>query len=652
MKLDKYAFVTKNARIVHAVYALGILTWLGVVYGYLRFFELNKWYWLVFGPMVLLFTLYHLISYGINLFYRAFDVRKHNAAVKAYWAVGKTEPSVDVFLPICGEDVGMLATTFAAVSKMDYANKRVYVLDDGADADAKKLAAKFGFDYLSRPDRGHMKKAGNLKYGHERSKGEFIVVFDADFAPHKDFVKELLPYMQDPKTAIVQSPQYFVADDDVHRRSPLEYGAGQTQEDFYRIIQVSRDRFNGAICVGSNAIYRRAALDSVGGTTQIAHSEDVHTGFNLVSSGWTIKYVPLVLAVGLCPDNLHAFFQQQNRWCSGSMSLMLTKEFWSAKLGLGQRLCYISGYLYYISHALSLLMAFQVFVLLFWHYDQITFANSLSFLPHILYSFVVLPLFRRTPPKYGSTVVRMAHTYTYGHAVVTNMLGQSLGWHPTNTKVRGVTNAFSGLVAFNALYFLAYVALVSYAIATHRFPVTDLNYYSVIFWVFYFLVTNGIFLWNGYRVLAEANEDAYWGARVAGSFAAIVLVLVGVGAYTARPATPVEASTVVAESAVAPVTAVSQSFAPAASLPSSYRQSYTAVAEAGDSLTTLYRKDVYAYLADRGQWLTPDYMTFVEDTLVKQHAPAFVRVGDTLTASASQIEDAISAGVWGAAVLR
>ena len=58
---------------------------------------------------------------------------------------------------------------------------------------------------------------------------------------------------------------------------------------------------HAAICVGSNAVYRRAALDSNGGTTLIEHSEDVHTGFDLRRNGWPLRYIPVNLATGLCP---------------------------------------------------------------------------------------------------------------------------------------------------------------------------------------------------------------------------------------------------------------------------------------------------------------------------------------------------------------
>lgn len=74
------------------------------------------------------------------------------------------------------------------------------------------------------------------------------------------------------------------------------------------LIQLS---FASAICVGSNALYRREALEAVGGTAEIAYSEDVHTGFYAMTRGWRVKYVPLALACGISPDNAKALFSQQ-----------------------------------------------------------------------------------------------------------------------------------------------------------------------------------------------------------------------------------------------------------------------------------------------------------------------------------------------------
>ena len=176
----------------------------------------------------------------------------------------------------------MIKNTWAHVADMAHFYQGVvtlYVLDDDGDQAVAAMAAEFGFVYRSRPNRGWFKKAGNLRYGFRLSSGDYILVLDADFAPRPDLLDELLPYLErDRRTAIVQSPQFFRV---VDQQNWIERGAGAVQELFYRAIQVSRQRMDGAICVGTCAVYRRAALQENGGPTLIEHSEDVHTGFDL-----------------------------------------------------------------------------------------------------------------------------------------------------------------------------------------------------------------------------------------------------------------------------------------------------------------------------------------------------------------------------------
>ena len=56
------------------------------------------------------------------------------------------------------------------------------------------------------------------------------------------------------------------------------------------------------------------------------HSEDLHTGFDLHRMGWRLRYLPVALSTGICPDNIVAFLNQQYRWCSGTMSLLRHQE--------------------------------------------------------------------------------------------------------------------------------------------------------------------------------------------------------------------------------------------------------------------------------------------------------------------------------------
>jgi cellulose synthase (UDP-forming) len=240
---------------VRTVYAIGIVVQIPVMFATFRLFGKDPFLTWLIVPTVSILSIQYIVNFTLNLFYRQFDIPKHKRLLKNYWR-NREEPSIDVFLPICGEDLPILLNTWKYVSKLKYGNKRVYVLDDSKeDQDIHKhWAEHYGFDYIARPNRGEMKKAGNLKYAFERTHGEFIAIFDADFAPKSDYLEELLPYMSNRRVGIVQSPQYFSEEDNVHKESPLAYGGTRAQELFYRVIQVARDRL-GARTAAVHALF-------------------------------------------------------------------------------------------------------------------------------------------------------------------------------------------------------------------------------------------------------------------------------------------------------------------------------------------------------------------------------------------------------------
>jgi cellulose synthase (UDP-forming) len=351
----------------------------------------------------------------------------------------------------------------------DYPGRMVvYVLDDGASAAAAAMAADYRFAYLVRPDRGWMKKAGNLRHGFANSGGEFILILDADFAPRADLPREMLPYlMASPSLGIVQSPQFFR----VHRRqSWTERGAGAVQELFYRVVQVSRDRRDGAICVGSCAIYRREALASNGGTTLIEHSEDVHTGFDLWRAGWGLRYIPVPLATGLCPPDPDSFLIQQYRWCAGSMSLLGSRKFWAARMPARTRLCYLSGFCYYVHTAAFIFAAPLIpIALLALMPQRVHLVNNLFVAPSIIDNFVVFPCWHRC--RFGPTAFMVKLLYSWAHlfALLDILRRRQLGWQVTGGGERkaGTRRIWAGIWIWNGATSAAWVALALWRAARY-----------------------------------------------------------------------------------------------------------------------------------------------------------------------------------------
>lgn len=501
--IHKYLYIEKTPTWkVRVLYSFGIISWLLVLWGFSGAVLYDPFYRYFVGPILAVLTVYQLSSFALNLFYRQFDLSGHLLWVQAFWIIrGGRQPSVDIFLPICGEDIAILRNTWEHVSRLRYRKKHMYVLDDSKEdcAAHKQLAEQYGFTYLERPNKGEMKKAGNLKYGFERSKGEFIAIFDADFAPHPDFLHETLPYMTDRKVGIVQTPQYFETNKNVRAQFPLAYNAAVAEEPFYRFIQVTRNRFGGAICCGSNALYRRSALQQIGGPVQMEYSEDAHTGFAVTRAGYQVRFMPVLLALGLCPDNPHSFFHQQHRWCMGSMRLMLSKNFWLASVSWKIKFCFITGFLFYLHHPFVILLSFQLFWTLFVYNDYIPLSHSTLFYPHFVFAFIYLFVFPIAEVRIGYFNVLIARTYAYTHAIKTALFKRSVRWVSTNARHINVSPAFKHTMWAVGLYVSVYSFLILFAAFLGYLHPLDINYYSVQFWLFYNMALSTFLFWQMYK---------------------------------------------------------------------------------------------------------------------------------------------------------
>jgi cellulose synthase (UDP-forming) len=411
------------------------------------FLRMSPWL-LLFVPAFAFTAAYYLVSLVVNVGTPGFDMAGHRRLVEQ-WAPAEY-PSVDVFLPVCGEPVEVLHNTWRHVHRMamHYAGPvHVYVLDDSASNEREAMALAFGFVYQRRPNRGWFKKAGNMRYAYQRTLGSRILVLDADFTPRADLLDELLPYLDaEPDLGIIQSPQYFRA----HRgQGWLERGAGAVQELFYRSVQVSRQSHEAAICVGSCAIYRRTALDAIGGSTLIEHSEDVHTGFDMRRKGWRLRYVPVPLAVGLCPAEVGSFFTQQYRWCAGSMSLLSSTKFWNLRMPLRQRMSYLSGFCYYVHTALFTFAGPMIPIVMLIFFPQfVRLEHYLLILPSAVYNFLVFPLWHRTRYRFESWTVKMVYGWAHAFAIWDLLRGQTMGWQATGgtAKKSRTRRLWAGLI--------------------------------------------------------------------------------------------------------------------------------------------------------------------------------------------------------------
>jgi cellulose synthase/poly-beta-1,6-N-acetylglucosamine synthase-like glycosyltransferase len=465
--LEKYAYI-KQSRL--AFYGFGIFSFLILTAG-MATFVIQQPAFYVYGLFVAFLFVYLSISYLIGVFGGSFDRLKH---FKVLFEGGEFEPNVDVFLPSCGEPFEVLDNAFKHIAALDYPNFKVYCLDDKGRTGVELLAAKYGFTYWSRPDKGELKKAGNLRFAFAQTSGEFFLVLDADFTPREDMLREIMPYFAgNDRLAIVQTPQYFELTPD---QNWLQKGAAYIQELFYRMIQTNRDRWGGSICVGTNAVYRRVALEPFGGTAAIEHSEDVHTGFNCISTGWAIKYIPLNLAKGLCPDVLQSFFMQQYRWCTGSMTLFWSRRFWEAKISPWTRVCYMSGMFYYMATAAGIFLTPVPGLVVVWLYPgSVHWYNLLFAVPSFFFSVVYVAMWTKAPFGWYGISTRLISYWAHAFAIFDKVTGSTAAWVPTGAVAKKGAKYRTFLVLYhiwNAAIYLGIMTQVDFS---------NYDYYPIVF---------------------------------------------------------------------------------------------------------------------------------------------------------------------------
>jgi cellulose synthase (UDP-forming) len=344
-----------------------------------------------FGWCTMIYVAYRAVTVPMSLACRGFDVAAHSERVRTWSPPGY--PDVDICLPICGEPPAMLTNTWAGVAELVSAYPgcaRAVVLDDGPSDEARVVSASYGFRYLRRPDSRQCGKPGNLNYAFSRTASPVLVVLDADCRPRPDFLAQTLPYLDDPAVGIVQTPW-------AARMSPrpgwAERAIGPVTEHFGRVTQVCADRFSAAQCLGSNVVYRRAALAATGGFTLVAGGGDAHASLDAKFNGYRLKYLPLRLAEGVRPESLQTFFRREYRRCRGAMSLACSRRLWQLPMPVLARLPYLSGWLRNLVTALcAVVLPLLAVALLAWLPDDVRSGAAVLMVPPLLAGLVLCPL--------------------------------------------------------------------------------------------------------------------------------------------------------------------------------------------------------------------------------------------------------------------
>jgi cellulose synthase (UDP-forming) len=387
---------------------------------------------------------------------------------------------VDIYITTYNESPELLRSTVLGALNMRYPHE-TYVLDDGCRAAVAKLAKQLGARYIAREDRSHA-KAGNINHALRKTSGEYIAVFDADHVPHPQFLERLLGYFEDPRLALVQTPQAFYNLDSIQhsgeRGGELEQ-RWHEQALFYHVIQPGKGRLNSVFWCGSNAVLRRAALESIGGCATTTVTEDIHTTIKLHAAGWRTAYHDETLSSGIAPDDLDAFLTQRRRWAQGTMQILRSRDnpLWARGLTLRQRISYwASMSTYFSSFQKLVLMITPIVVLATGILPMDTFGWNflLHFAPYFVLGQLANSLLGRGHARYFDTErFNLLKAFAFVRASLGLFVPRKLGFQVTRkTQLTERTKELLGAVPH---ILLLYVTLGSLAWAAGRIYIGSLS---------------------------------------------------------------------------------------------------------------------------------------------------------------------------------
>ncbi|MDX1446801.1 glycosyltransferase family 2 protein, partial [Lishizhenia sp.] len=148
----------------------------------------------------------------------------------------------------------------------------------------------------------------------EACKGEFIAIFDVDFLPHSDFLKQTIGHFKKQDVGVVQTRWGHLNKDYSLLTELQAFGlnAHFSVEQVGRNVQGHYINFNG-----TGGVWRKSCIEDAGGWQHDTLTEDLDLSYRAQVKGWKFVYLEDVIAPAELPITMSALKSQQHRWMKG-----------------------------------------------------------------------------------------------------------------------------------------------------------------------------------------------------------------------------------------------------------------------------------------------------------------------------------------------
>jgi cellulose synthase/poly-beta-1,6-N-acetylglucosamine synthase-like glycosyltransferase len=236
------------------------------------------------------------------------------------------QPMVSLHIPAYNEPPELLIKTIQAVERIDYPDFEVVVIDNntrdaavwGPVEEYCRGRERVRFVHVA-PWPGYKAGACNLALSrYTDPRAEIIGLVDADDIVEPYYLRETVPYFSDESLGFVQTCE----SNRDFEGSPYYTACVDSYQAFYLSVMSSRNERDTVPFVGTMGLFRRSALDAVGGWNEWCISEDTEASLRVLKEGWSGLYIPRCFGRGIVPPSFAGMLTQRHRWCFGAMQIL------------------------------------------------------------------------------------------------------------------------------------------------------------------------------------------------------------------------------------------------------------------------------------------------------------------------------------------
>ena len=234
-------------------------------------------------------------------------------------------PAISVLIPAYNEG-RVIERALTSLMQLDYPEYEVLVIDDGSTDDTLEIAAQWEgqrgsgeFRVITKPNGG---KADALNAGIAHSKHPLIFCMDADSYLEPRTLLMAARHFQDPAVgAVAGNVKVENRGHLLTNLQALEYIEGLN-------LPRRAQGFVSAVNIvpGPCGLFRREALEEVGGYDLDTFAEDADLTLKLLAAGWRVEYEDQAIAWSEAPETWRDLTQQRYRWTRGILQAIRKRK--------------------------------------------------------------------------------------------------------------------------------------------------------------------------------------------------------------------------------------------------------------------------------------------------------------------------------------